>query len=98
MNPTPERQRIRAIVHGRVQGVGFRYSARQQAAALGLSGWVRNCWDGTVEVEAEGPADIVAQFLWPGSITARWAPTWCACRPGRACRWMIMILLRSDTR
>ena len=63
MTTVPERQRIHAVVHGRVQGVGFRYSARQQAATLGLSGWVRNTWDGAVEIEAEGPAEIVAQFL-----------------------------------
>jgi acylphosphatase len=63
MTPVPERQRIHAVVRGRVQGVGFRFSTRQQATVLGLSGWVRNTWDGTVEVEAEGPADVVAQFV-----------------------------------
>jgi acylphosphatase len=42
------------IVHGRVQGVFFRDSTRQKARRLGLRGWVRNCWDGTVEIMAAG--------------------------------------------
>ncbi len=46
--------RLHAIVEGRVQGVGFRYFTQQQAVRLGVDGWVRNRWDGTVEVVAEG--------------------------------------------
>jgi acylphosphatase len=46
--------RVRCLVHGRVQGVYFRAATRQQAHGLGLTGWVRNCSDGTVEVLAEG--------------------------------------------
>ena len=38
------------IFYGRVQGVGFRYYAVQKANQLGLTGWVRNCWDETVEL------------------------------------------------
>jgi acylphosphatase len=41
-------------VHGRVQGVGFRYFVRQEAQALGLAGWVRNEPDGTVSGAAAG--------------------------------------------
>lgn len=44
---------------GRVQGVGFRYRAYYIAAELGLTGWVRNQWDGRVEMEVQGlPGDI----------------------------------------
>lgn len=55
--------RRRAIVRGRVQGVGFRYSARDVARRSGVAGWVRNRPDGTVEVHAEGPAAAVEQLL-----------------------------------
>jgi acylphosphatase len=49
-----EIQRLHAIVEGRVQGVGFRYFTQERAAFLGLTGWVRNRWQGTVELVAEG--------------------------------------------
>lgn len=55
--------RVRLRIHGHVQGVSFRYYARQRASALGLSGWVRNRADGTVEAEAQGPEDAVDQFV-----------------------------------
>jgi acylphosphatase len=58
----PER-RIRVVVHGRVQGVGYRWHAVQSARELGLSGWVRNDLDGSVEAAAAGPAEAVAKFL-----------------------------------
>jgi acylphosphatase len=50
------------IVHGRVQGVGFRYSARAKALDLGVCGWVKNRPDGTVEAYAEGSSEAVALF------------------------------------
>lgn len=56
-------RRIHLIVRGRVQGVYFRQSAKDQADASGLAGWVRNRTDGTVEAVVEGPAEGVAQFL-----------------------------------
>lgn len=47
------------VFHGRVQGVGFRYTACRIAAKHGLTGWVRNCPDGTVESYMQGrPAAI----------------------------------------
>ena len=47
-------KRIHAIVRGRVQGVGFRATTAHEARRLGLTGWVRNRLDGTVEVLAAG--------------------------------------------
>lgn len=44
----------RYIVRGRVQGVGFRWFVEHEARQLGISGWVRNNFDGTVEVLASG--------------------------------------------
>ena len=48
---------------GRVQGVGFRYTARFAARALYLSGWVRNLWDGRVEMEVQGDVSQIRKFL-----------------------------------
>jgi acylphosphatase len=50
------------FVDGTVQGVGFRYFVRDKAAALGLTGWVRNIEDGRVEVYAAGPADKLSDL------------------------------------
>ncbi len=47
-------ERLHGIVHGDVQGVGFRYFLMREAHRLGLRGWVRNRDDGTVEFVAEG--------------------------------------------
>ena len=58
-----ERKAVRAFVRGRVQGVGFRYSAVQEARRLAVLGTVKNCWDGSVEVVAEGDPDRVDRFL-----------------------------------
>ncbi|HEX6749188.1 MAG TPA: acylphosphatase [Longimicrobium sp.] len=49
-------------VTGRVQGVGFRWWARAQAAGLGLVGTVRNAADGSVEVQARGPDHALAEL------------------------------------
>lgn len=52
-------------MHGFVQGVGFRYTARLEAARLGVAGWVRNRPDGTVEAEVEGDeASVTAMLDW----------------------------------
>jgi acylphosphatase len=55
-------KRLRLRIRGQVQGVSFRWYARQRAISLGLSGWVRNCPDGSVEAVVEGPADAVGSF------------------------------------
>ena len=55
--------RLYAIVEGRVQGVGFRYFTQERAVFLGLLGWVRNRWDGTVELVAEGNRAEVESLL-----------------------------------
>jgi acylphosphatase len=55
--------RLHAMVTGRVQGVSFRYFVVDQAADLDLKGWVRNRWDGSVEVTAEGPHQKLDQLL-----------------------------------
>jgi acylphosphatase len=49
-------------ISGRVQGVGYRFFAEEAARREGLSGWVRNCEDGSVEALAEGDADAVLRF------------------------------------
>ncbi len=54
---------FRVRVTGRVQGVGFRWSAVHEARQLGLRGWVRNSPDGSVEVEAEGSPRALEDFL-----------------------------------
>jgi acylphosphatase len=53
------------IVHGRVQGVGYRESMRMEAQRLNVSGWVRNRIDGTVEAMVHGwPQDVSAILDW----------------------------------
>jgi len=54
---------FRALVIGRVQGIGFRYSAIHEARRLGVNGTVANLPDGNVEVVAEGDADRLARFV-----------------------------------
>jgi acylphosphatase len=69
MNPV----RLRAVVSGEVQGVGFRWAVQRQASQLGLSGYAENLPDGSVRVEAEGDPELVDQleaFLQAGP---RWA-------------------------
>jgi acylphosphatase len=54
---------VRAEIFGDVQGVGFRFFARGHARRLGLQGYVRNRYDGAVEVEAEGSSGDLDRFL-----------------------------------
>jgi acylphosphatase len=65
--------RRRVIVAGDVQGVFFRASCQQEAARLGVAGWVANRPDGTVEAVLEGPAEAVEQVV-----------AWCRVGPAHA--------------
>jgi acylphosphatase len=58
-----DKARLHAVVKGYVQGVGFRYFVLDAAVALGLSGWVRNLWDGDVELIAEGEREALEKLL-----------------------------------
>jgi len=79
-----ELKRLEATVHGMVQGVGYRWYARQMARRLNLSGYVRNRYDRTVEVIAEGQERSLREFLadlerGPSAaiverVDARWLP------------------------
>ena len=62
--------RVNLRIMGRVQGVGFRFSAMDEARRLGLSGWVRNAHDGSVEIVAEGEPAALRQLV-----------TWCHTGP-----------------
>lgn len=77
-------EQLHAIVNGRVQGVGFRYFVLESANQHGLNGWVRNRFDGTVEVMAEGEREaleMLLQDLWQGprssfveNVKVDWSP------------------------
>jgi len=58
-----ESVQIHMNIRGRVQGVFYRVSARQEALRLGLTGWIRNCPDGSVELLAQGPRPLCEGLL-----------------------------------
>lgn len=67
-------KRLQLIIRGRVQGVYFRASAKREAKRLGLTGWVKNRFDGSVEAILEGEENEIKDFLtWAqrGPSTAR---------------------------
>lgn len=68
-------KRAQILVTGRVQGVGYRYSAIIRANQHGLSGWVSNTPEGHVEILAEGPASDLEDFI-----------AWC--RRGPSAAWV----------
>ena len=55
--------RKRIIFHGDVQGVGFRYRAKYLAQSLGLTGWVKNQYDGTVLMEVQGSSKVIDDLI-----------------------------------
>ncbi|HIX77005.1 MAG TPA: acylphosphatase [Candidatus Fusicatenibacter merdavium] len=59
----PEKTRYHLVFSGSVQAVGFRYRAVHAAGSLGLTGWVKNCWDGTVEMEAQGRPEEIRRMI-----------------------------------
>ncbi len=61
--PEEDFQQLHVCLEGRVQGVGFRYFVYDQALALGITGWVRNRRDGSVEVLAEGKRSTLDYFM-----------------------------------
>ncbi len=56
-------ERLTAVAHGRVHGVGYRYFVIEEATLLGLRGYARNLPNGTVEVIAEGPRPLLERLL-----------------------------------
>lgn len=63
MSSDTEKARLHAVVDGSVQGVGFRMFVQEHAQTIGLTGWVRNTYDGRVEVTAEGPQTDLEKLL-----------------------------------
>ena len=55
--------RRRYVFHGSVQGVGFRWRALQAAQLYGLTGWVRNDWDGSVTMELQGEEKLLNKVI-----------------------------------
>ena len=55
--------RYHIIVTGIVQDVGFRFFIYHSAVKSGLTGWVRNCYDGSVELEVQGEAKTIDKFI-----------------------------------
>ncbi len=55
--------RAHVFIEGSVQGVFFRANTREEASLLGLTGWVRNCWDGRVEAVFEGEREKVGKVI-----------------------------------
>ena len=89
MSPSdPDSQRLEAVVHGYVQGVGFRFHAARAAARHGIVGWVANEARGTVHAVGEGSAAGLAAWLEelragpPGAHVSRVDEQWTAATGG----------------
>jgi acylphosphatase len=73
VKPGVAKQARRWLVHGRVQGVGYRYFAQRMASELGLTGYARNLDNGSVEVYAAGTPDRLSDFAGRLRQGPRWA-------------------------
>jgi acylphosphatase len=73
MDKSIKEVRVHLLISGRVQGVAFRYYTQDIAQSSGVKGWVRNCWDGKVEIVAEGEEEKVKKLI-----------SWCYQGPGTA--------------
>ena len=73
MNKNGKKVRAHLLISGRVQGVAFRYYTQDIAQSLEIEGWVRNCWDGKVEIVVEGEEEKVKKLI-----------SWCYQGPGSA--------------
>ena len=81
---SPRQACVHLIVRGAVQGVGFRFFAERLALRYGVTGYVRNLLDDTVEIEAEGDHGLLNDFLkevsigpragYVSSVDAKWKP------------------------
>ena len=58
----PQHKAVHVVVRGRVQGVGFRAFVEHHALSRGVEGWVRNLYDGRVEIWVEGSAEAIADL------------------------------------
>jgi len=74
-NKKKDGKKVRAhlLISGRVQGVAFRYYTQDIAQSCEIMGWVRNCWDGKVEIIVEGEEEKVKKLI-----------SWCYQGPGSA--------------
>ncbi len=77
---------VHLIITGKVQGVFFRASTKEQADAIGIKGWVKNTRDGNVEIMASGDKKIIDQFI-----------SWCRKGPKAAIVADVKISEREDS-
>jgi acylphosphatase len=80
------KSRIHTRISGRVQGVGYRYSAYNQAIKLGIKGWVKNTYNGDVEAIFEGDNSVVDEMI-----------AWCRIGPPMATVTNVEILITTYT-
>ena len=65
-------KRYRVVFTGQVQGVGFRWVMMNKVSAYGITGWVRNCYNGNVECELQGDPDAVVRLINDMRTANRW--------------------------